>query len=77
MTGRELIVYILENHLENEEICKIGKIVGFLSIEEAAEKFEVGPATIVALYNMHKLRGVTIGDKIYILTNPESPGNMR
>ena len=28
MTGREMIIFILENHLEDEEIIQDGKIVG-------------------------------------------------
>ena len=31
MTGRELIVYILENGLENEPIFKNGKPIGFIT----------------------------------------------
>ena len=36
MTGRELIVYILQNHLEDEPIVNDGKILGLLTVEEAA-----------------------------------------
>ena len=36
MTGKDLIKYILENDLENEPIVQNGKILGFLSLEEAA-----------------------------------------
>lgn len=49
MTGRELIAYILENHLENEPVIKDGKILGFVTVDEAAAKLGVGHATIAAL----------------------------
>ena len=34
MTGRELILYILQNGLENEEVFKDGIFVGFIPEEE-------------------------------------------
>lgn len=46
MTGRELILYILENGLEDEPVMQGGKFVGFMSGIEAAAKFNVGMATI-------------------------------
>lgn len=73
MTGRELIIYILENNLENQKVCENGKILGLLTVSEAADKFDVGPATIRIWYEIHKLKGVTIGDEIYILANEERP----
>lgn len=51
--------------------------VGLLSVDEASEKYGLRPATIVVLYNMHVLDGAVIGDEIYILSNSESPENMR
>jgi hypothetical protein len=44
MTGRDLIVYILQNNLENEPVFKDGKFIGFMTEGEAAEKFDVGVA---------------------------------
>ena len=40
MTGRELILYILENGLENEPVIKNGTFVGFMTVTQAAEKME-------------------------------------
>ena len=34
MTGRDLIVYILSNNLENEEVFKDGKFIGFIPAQE-------------------------------------------
>lgn len=66
MTGRELIVYILQNHLEDVQIFKDGKIPGFITVEEAAVKHRVGVETIKLLYRMEELSGIEIGGKIYI-----------
>ena len=66
MTGRDLIIYILENNLENEEIFKDGKMVGFLTVEEAAIKLKTTAATVNALFKLGKLPGFMIGDNIYI-----------
>ena len=40
MTGRDLIMYILSNGLENEPIYENGKILGFMNEMEAAIKFD-------------------------------------
>lgn len=74
MTGRELIVYILENHLEDQLICADGKIIGFLTLEEAAEKFNVGTETVRLWYKLGQIDGAKIGNAIYILANAE-PAN--
>lgn len=66
MTGRDLIIYILQNNLEDEEIFKDGKLMGFSTIEEAAIKLRTTAATIEALFKIGKLPGFTIGDNIYI-----------
>ena len=69
MTGRELIIYILENHLEDEEVFNNGSFVGFLTIEEAADKANVGVATIKTLINMGKLKHIRIGNLYFIADN--------
>lgn len=63
MTGRDLIIYILENNLENE------KLSWFISVEEAAVKFNVGVETIKLWYALGFISGIKIGDAIYILSN--------
>ena len=45
MTGRELIVYILQNNLENEPMFADGKPIAHITIWEAAVKANVGTAT--------------------------------
>lgn len=66
MTGRELIVYILENHLEDEPVFKDGTFVGFISEREFANKMNVGPNTVRAWVELHIADGVYIGDNLYI-----------
>lgn len=71
MTGRELIIYILSNGLEDEEIYKDGKVLGFMTDSEAAAKFEVGVSTILLWVQLGMLPGVTIGKEVYIPVNAQ------
>ena len=71
MTGRELIIYILSNGLEDELIYEDGKILGFITATEAAEKFNVGLATIKVWINEGTLDGIRIGEELYIPANAD------
>lgn len=73
MTGRDLIIYILKNHLEDVQVFEEGNLLGFITILEAAEKMSVGVATILTWLNQGRLEGVTIGDTIYIPATSKSP----
>lgn len=73
MTGRELIIYILENNLEDVSIIENGKFVGFMTVEEAAEKFDVGTSTVIAWITRGLLKSVTIYDNVYIPSNAADP----
>lgn len=73
MTGRELMLYILENHLEDEIVIKDGVFVWLMSEEETAVKFNVGVATIRAWYICGMLSGTKIGDHLYFLRNIADP----
>lgn len=66
MTGKELIIYILENNLENVEIFDDNLKSIFMSVEEAAVLFECGPSTIVTLIELGRLNAITIDGKYYI-----------
>lgn len=66
MTGRDLIIYILENHLEDEELFKDGKIPGLLTYEEAAVKFGVGKERIIAWVKLGYLKSFKIYGRTYI-----------
>ena len=65
MTGRELMIYILEHGLENESIEDILSNA-FLTETQAATELEVGIATVRTLYKLKKLPGLEIGDTVYI-----------
>lgn len=66
MTGRDLILYILENGLENELVFKDGKFIGFLTVEEVAVKMDVGKATVNAWIQQKRLPYVKVGNVTYI-----------
>jgi excisionase family DNA binding protein len=73
MTGKELILYILENNLENEPVCKDGKFVGFITAMEAAEQMEVGLATVYTWINQGRLDHIMVGGIVYIPANYTPP----
>lgn len=73
MTGRELILYILTNGLEDEPVFKDGKFIGFITASEAAQKMDVGVATIYIWVQQKRIEGIIVGDRLYISANSESP----
>lgn len=66
MTGRELILYILENGLEDEEVINNGRLIGFLTINEVAVKTNVGSATVSTWILQKRIPSVCIGDTFYV-----------
>lgn len=66
MTGRDLIVYILANGLEDEPVVKDGKIIGFITMDEFAMGMDVGLATVGTWIFQGRLNCVRIGGEIYI-----------
>ncbi len=73
MTGRDLIMYILQHNLEDELVFKDNIFLGFITEEEAAAKYGVGTATIRAWVIMGRLDGVIMDDKVYISPNSKAP----
>lgn len=69
MTGRDLILYILENNLENESVYKDGKLLGFISVEEYAVQKCVGIATVLVWIDEKRLPCIRIANKIFIPAN--------
>lgn len=69
MTGRELIIYILENHLEDEPVFKDGKFIGFVTTQEAAAKLDVGNGTIHAMVQLGQLEAARVGGTLLIPAN--------
>ena len=66
MTGRDLILYILQNGLENEPVFNNGKLLGFMDIVGAAEKFNVGLSTVRVWMDMGELPYIRIGNYFFI-----------
>ena len=62
MTGRDLIIYILQNDL-----------LGFMTAIEAAAKFNVGLATIYAWASRNEIPSARIGEDLYIYVNAANP----
>lgn len=73
MTGRELIVYILQNNLENEPVFKDGRFIGFNTVGDAAQKTGVGQATVHAWIHQGRIPSAAIYEGIYIPANFKSP----
>lgn len=69
MTGRELILYILENNLEDELISSDGRFLDFTTVDEAAAHYGVGTATIKTWIDYGWLSAIHIGNEIYIPKN--------
>ena len=69
MTGRELIMYILENHLEDEPVFQNGTFVGYVSDVKLAEILGVGVATVRAWIMMGRIKdAIMIGDVMFVPT---------
>ena len=75
MTGRELILYILENNLENEPVVNDGRFIGFLTLSEVANRLDVGIHTINAWIALGRIPAITLHGKIYIPANFEQNAN--
>ena len=62
MTGRDLIIFILENNLENSEINPFE----YIPIEDFANMHGVGTETVKVWIKLGQTPAVKIGDKYYI-----------
>lgn len=73
MTGRDLIMYILEYKLEDEPIFQNGKMLGFKTVEEVAEELEIGTATVRVWVRLDMIEHVIFENVILIPANYTSP----
>ena len=62
MTGRELILHILTNHLEDADISEL-----FMTEDKTAVKLNVGPATIQAWAELGLIQRICINGNTYVL----------
>ena len=73
MTGRELIIFILDHHMEDCKIFENGSVIGFITAKEAAINFDVGVETIIAWIGEEKIIGVQIADQYLVSAFAEDP----
>lgn len=73
MTGRDLILHILKNNLENEPVFEDGRFIGFITIGEAASRMNVGIATIYAWIGSGRVDCLVIGGTAYVPCNLSAP----
>lgn len=74
MTGKDLIVYILTNGLEDEQVIdENGVIIGFMTIEDAAVKYEVGVSTVRVWINDGLIKGIKLAENILIPKTEKRP----
>lgn len=66
VTGRDLIVYILQHNLEDEPVFKDGKFIGFMTVGEAAEMMMVGTATVRTWAELGMIDAIRPVDNVYI-----------
>lgn len=69
MTGRDLIIHIMENNLEDEPILVGNRLFGTLTSGEAADQLCIGVSSLRLMYKRGLLDGFEIGDWLYILPN--------
>ena len=69
MTGRELIMYILENHLEDEPVFQNGTFIGYVPDAKLAEILGVGVATVHTWILLGRVKdAIMIGDTMFVPT---------
>lgn len=73
MTGKELIMYILQNNLENAVVLDGCLFIGFMTEEETAVKFGVGIETVRAWYQCRMAEATKIGDSLYFRKDMADP----
>lgn len=66
MKGRDLIIYILEHGLEDEPIYKDGSFIGYIPASKAAEKMEVGLATVYMWVSQGRMDHIVVGESIFV-----------
>ena len=67
MTGRELILLILENNLEDKPITELCTL--FETMDQTAERLGVGIATVDTWFRLEQIKGITLGETTYIFKN--------
>lgn len=69
MTGRDIMMFILENHLEDVDLLNAEEIPNFVTVEKAAVNFGVGTAVVQAWLDKGMLDYVLIANRVFIPEN--------
>lgn len=72
VTGRDLIVYILENRLEDKPIFENNTFIGFVLAEEVAVSLGVGVETVKTMHKLGFIDGVEINGELLIFANEKA-----
>lgn len=65
MTGKDVILYILQNNLENEEVLNPGTSILVIGEVDLAAYNEVGIATVHTWFDQGDFEGFKIGDVVF------------
>lgn len=69
MTGKDLILYILENDLENSPVYEHNRFIGFMTVDEVALQLNIGVAAVCALVEREVLDHIYVGTTLFIPAN--------
>lgn len=69
MTGKDLLMYILQNDLLEVPVFKDGHFLDYLTIPEAAVHYQVGESTIRTWIDLGMIKYIRIGDSVYLPKN--------
>lgn len=75
MTGKDLVLYILQNDLLDDPVFLGERFLDFMTIQEAAVKLDVGEATVRNWVKLNMIPSIQIGGKIFIPKNPQPNQN--
>ena len=66
MTGRDMIMLILQNRLEDADVLIDLSTLGLYTIEQDAVKLEVGVRSIEVMCALNELKSIIVDGKKYI-----------
>lgn len=66
LKGRDLVSYIYEHGLMDENVVKNGVVMGFITEEDAGVKFGVGSQTVRVWVNQGKMEGINVNGVVLV-----------
>lgn len=77
MTGRDMIIYIMKHHLENDELFfnedQLAVLLKLETLQEAAERFGESIETVKAWCILGRVKSIEINGVIYISRDSVDP----